>query len=373
MSSPRLVIVHTESSRGWGGQEIRIHTEMLAMRARGHRVELAAPRDATILSRSRADAIPATIFSDHKASYPASMLRLARLFRHTRPQVVNPHSSRDGWIACIAARLARVPCIIRSRHIDVDYPNRFVSRLAFHTLPHHVLTTSRRISEKLVRELRLNPECVSCVPTGIDLARFHPEAAPALRDDPRIPRDRPLLGVVAVLRSWKGHADFLAAARILRQQGSPAHFVIAGDGPGREQLLKSIADPVLRDHATWIGHREDVPNVLASLDIVVLPSYAHEGIPQIVLQAQAAARPVVATAVGGIPEVIEHGRTGLLVPPRDPAALAAALAGLLASPGRAAELSQNALAFARREHGLDLMCRRLEDVYRLHLSAAGSR
>lgn len=367
MSLAPVTVVHTECSRGWGGQEIRIHSEMLAMRARGHRVLLAAPADSRIHEKSVQSGIAVVTFSDAKLYYPASIFRLAALFRRTSALVVNPHSSRDGWIASIAARLAGTPCIVRSRHIEVDYPNRLISRVAFHHLPHHVLTTSRRISERLIAELGLMPSRVTSVPTGIDLTRFHPGAQPAMFSAGTGANRGFLVGMIAVLRSWKGHDDFLDAAKLVRDSGINARFMIAGDGPGKDRLLQGIAARGLEGIAIWLGHREDVPNLLAALDVVVLPSYAHEGIPQILMQAQAAGKPVIGTDVGGIPEVIRHEETGLLVPARNPSALAAAISRLSVEQSMRRALGAAAAQHASKFYGLDLMCERLESIYSRYL------
>lgn len=369
MSRRCFSIVHTESSRGWGGQEIRILTEMLAMRSRGHRLALACPPDATISSRATAEGIEVLHFSDRKTAYPSSILQLKRYFSSNQVQVVNPHSSRDGWIAGFAARMAGVPCIIRSRHIEVDYPNPFLSRIPFHHLPHHVLTTSDKITRRLVRELNLNPRRVDCIPTGIDLDRFNPSARPILRESPGLPSNKTIVGMVSVLRSWKGHDDFLDAAKILVDSGTEVHFVIAGDGPGQARLLEGIASRGLQTAVHWIGHRDDIPNVLTSLDLLVLPSYAHEGIPQILLQAQASGIAVIGTEIGGIPEVINHEKTGLLIPPRNPAAIAGAIQRLIQNRSLRIQLAQNGLNHARQHHGLVLMCERLEAIYERHVPA----
>ena len=281
----------------------------------------------------------------HKALLPLEVARLAAWLVRNRVELVNTHSSNDGWLAGLAARLAMRPILIRSRHIEVDYPNRFWSGLAFRILPHHVITTSRRIADRLVAELGISPARVTCIATGVDLARFNRKVEGTLRQELGVDPEVALVGMISVLRSWKGHATFLdAAARLLGDSKRPVRFVIAGDGPGREELAGKIAREPWKDRVTLLGHRADVPNILASLDVLVLPSYAHEGIPQIILQAQAMSCAVVATTIGGIPEVVEDGVTGLLVPPRDAAALAEKIAALLDDPGLDARLGQNARA-----------------------------
>jgi glycosyltransferase involved in cell wall biosynthesis len=149
-------------------------------------------------------------------------------------------------------------------------------------------------------------------------------------------------------------------------------FVIAGDGPGRAKIEGWIAELGLGDRVHLLGHRDDVASAIASLSMLVLPSYAHEGVPQIVLQAEAVGRAVVGTTIGGIPEVVSEGVTGLLVPPRDPEALATAIGSLLANASLRLDLGRNAGAVAAAHYGLDVMCRRLEAIYDRYLPAGAA-
>ncbi len=357
-------ILHTESSLGWGGQEVRVLAELEWMRAHGHWVALAAHPGSAIAQRAREAGILFYPLRTHKTLLPLEVARLAAWLLRNRVDVVNTHSSNDGWLAGLAARLALRPVLIRSRHIEVDYPNRFWSGIAFRLLPHHVITTSRRIADRLSAELKIPPARVTCIATGVDLARFHPGIEGSLHEELGIDPEVALVGMISVLRSWKGHATFLeAAARLLEEARRSMHFVIAGEGPGREVLTEKIAQKPWKDHVTLLGHRADVPNVLASLDVLVLPSYAHEGIPQIVLQAQAMSCAVVATTIGGIPEVVEEGVTGLLVAPRDPAALAEKIGALLDDPALDARLGQAARASVEKRYSLDAMGEKVLALY----------
>lgn len=355
-------IVHTEASLGWGGQEIRVLSECLAMRARGHTVRLVAPPNAQIFAKAQAAGLPVEPFSAARLAYPWSILRLAARFRAWKTEVVNTHSSRDGWIAGIAARLAGVPILIRSRHIDVDYPNTFFSRIAYRGLPHHVLTTSSQIRNNLIASLGLDPGTLTNLPTGLDLGKFPLSRSGTLKKELGLAPDTRLIGMISVLRSWKGHRYFLEAAAALK--GEPGLvFVIAGEGPMRGQIESWIGDLGLQEHVRLLGHREDVANLLASLEAVVLPSYAHEGVPQILLQAQAVGCPAIGTTVGGIPETLTEGKTGLLVPPRDSAALAAALRSFLGDPALRERLRRHLDGLDREPLGLAHMCGRLEALY----------
>jgi glycosyltransferase involved in cell wall biosynthesis len=355
-------IVHTEASLGWGGQEIRVLSECLALQARGHRVRLVAPPRAQIFGKAREAGLPVEPISTARPAYPWSILKLALQFRSWRPDVVNTHSSRDGWIAGIAARLAGVPVLIRSRHIDVDYPNTFLSRIAYRGLPHHVLATSSQIRDNLIASLGLDPETVTNLPTGLDLEKFPRSRSGTLKNELGLAPDTRLAGMISVLRSWKGHRYFLEAAAALKDEPHLL-FVIAGDGPMRTQIEAWIAELGVQDRVRLLGHREDVANLLASLEVVVLPSYAHEGVPQILLQARAVGCPAIGTTVGGIPETIEENKTGLLVPPRDGAALAQALRLLLNDSCLQSDLQEYLATRDRHPLSLDAMCERLEALY----------
>lgn len=369
MSFARLKIAHSEASLGWGGQEIRVFEEMRAMRDRGHEMLLVAQPESQIFEKAQAAGLRVRAMTSDRLKYPGSILRLSRFFRAEKFDVVNTHSSRDGYIAGIAARLAGVPLVIRTRHIDVDYPNKTISRFGFHTIPHHVTTTSQLIVDRMIRQLSLDPKQVTCIPTGIDLAKYSvPEASAAtLKKDLLQDGEHRLVGMVTVLRSWKGHRFFLEAISRVRNSLPDTRFIIAGEGPMRPLIEKWIQELQLTDCVQMIGHREDVPAVLAALDILVLPSYAHEGIPQIILQSQAAGTPVIGTTAGGIPEVIENEVTGLYVEPKDSEALAEAILKLLENPELRATLSKQALQFARQHHTLDRMCKSTEAIYRRHL------
>ncbi len=360
-------IVHSEASLGWGGQERRVLAELLGFAGRGHAVGLVAPARARIFSEAVQQDWPRTTLAEPRWAFPFAVVRTARWLRAFRADVVNTHSSRDGWIVGLAARLARTPLLLRSRHIDVDYPHRWISRHAFTTLADQVLTTSGKITEHLRTRFALPAEHVTTVPTGIDLGRFHPGATPAVLPSPAGEGQWPTVGMVSVLRSWKGHASFCAAARRLREGGRKIRFVVVGGGAPVANFQAMARAAGAEHHVTFIGHREDVPEVLRSLAVLVIPSTRHEGIPQIGLQALACETPVVGSDCGGIPEVIRPGETGRIFPAGAEAALATCLAEALDWPAETRRLAVAGRRFAESAHSLDAMLDRLEEIYRRHL------
>lgn len=341
--------------------------ELTAFQRRGSRVHLLAPRESRIFQRAQASGVPAVHLQTGRLRFPFEAVRLARWLKRERIEVLNPHSSADGWLVGVAGRLARVPLIIRSRHIDVTYPNPRLSRHAFTTLADHVLTTSGRITAHLQEIFHLPDDRISTVPTGVDLRVFSPAAPPARLFAKSAPDESPVIGMVSVLRSWKGHGTFLEAARRLLDEGLAARFVVVGEGPIRHVIEQQVADLKLAGHVTLTGHREDVAAVLRALSVLVIASTRHEGVPQIGLQALACQTPVVGSDAGGTPEIIRHGETGRVFPAGDAKALGAAIRETLADPAATRAMCERGRAMVEAGHSLDAMLDTLEGIYRRYL------
>ena len=252
-----------------------------------------------------------------------SVATLARFLRSVSPRLVHV---TDVWPqALVAARLARVPRVLVTHHTPElprrdNAAGRLWQRLGWATRPEVIYTSEADRAHDGRRPSHV-------VPLGIDVARFA-SGRPALSK----PDGRPLIGNVARLAEQKDHRTLLQAAALVPE----ADFVIAGEGELRSEL-EGAAGPNVR----FLGARSDIPDVLASLDVFAFPSL-FEGLCLAVIEAQAAGVPVVATAVGGIKETVVEGETGLLVPTRDPEALASAIRRLLAHPDEAARLAAEA-------------------------------
>lgn len=363
-------IVHSEASLGWGGQEHRILAEIEGFRRRGSEVWLIAPEDAQLFRRAELAGVPVVAQPfNQRALLPLHALRLAWWLRRHRIEIVNPHSSRDGWLLTIAARIARVPLIIRSRHFDVPIPNKSLSRLMYKEWSHHIITTSPKITETLTATFDLNPAEITTIPTGVDLQRFKPEGPRASLPLPALPPGTPLIGMITVLRFAKGTQVLAEAARILRDEHKlRVHCVIVGEGPHRPRLEATLAALGVEDQFTLTGHREDVPDIMRALDLVAIPSF-HEAIPQSGLQALATGVPVVASDVGGIPSIIQHGKTGRLVPMQNAPALAAAIREALEQKDRTQAMCAAGRELIESRHSLDVMLDRLDAIYLQHLGA----
>ena len=342
--------------------------ELRGFQNRGSQVWLLAPRESRVFERAGSASIPAIHLPPGRLRYPFEMVRLALWLRKHRIQILNTHSSRDGWLLGMAGRLARVPLIIRTRHIDVTYPNRGLSRHAFTTFADHILTTSQKIRAHFQEIFHLPDGRISVVPTGIDPQLFSPVGSKA-----ELPFEKssglPVVGMVSVLRSWKGHATFIEAARLLVKEGFAARYLIVGNGPGRERIHHQIADLSAANQMKCLGHREDVPEILRSLSVLIIPSTRHEGIPQIGLQALATKTPVIGSDVGGIPEIIRPGETGRIFPAENAQALAAAIRETLFEKDATAKMTETGRKLVESRHSLEAMLDELDGIYRRWLPA----
>jgi glycosyltransferase involved in cell wall biosynthesis len=361
-ASAPLRILHTESSLGWGGQEIRVLSEARGVARRGNEVVLAAPPQ----SRIHAEAASYGIIS---LPLPIAWkgivgpYALRRLLAWRPFDIVNTHSSTDTWNTALAcATLRGAPPIVRTRHISAPTPLNAPTRWLYTRAASRIVTTGEKLRSQVIEETGAAPGNVVSIPTGIDLERFRPGDRAAARAALGLARDGPLIGIVATLRSWKGHRHLLAAFAALER--ADARLVIVGDGPQRAALEALAVDLSVAQRVRFAGNQADVAPWMQALDLFCLPSYANEGVPQALMQAMACGLPVVTTPVGSIEEIVTHGVTGVLVPPEDPARLRVALADLLHDGARRDALGQAARSAALERFGEDRMVDRMLEVFR---------
>lgn len=361
MRRASLRIVHTESSLGWGGQEIRILAESQGLIRRGHQVTLLAPPQARIHLEAANWGVPVVALPIGRKR-PAGVGALMSWLGANPCDVINTHSSTDSWLTALARlALRQATPIVRTRHISAPVPRDPLTRWLYTRAASRIVTTGEALRQRLVEVNRFPPQRIVSVPTGVDAGRFRPGGRAAARAALGLAPDRILAGIVATLRSWKGHRYLLEAMARLDQA---LELVIVGDGPQRAALEKQVAQLGLGERVRLAGDQADVLPWLRALDIFVLPSYANEGVPQALVQAMLVELPCVTTAVGGIAEIAEHERTAIVVPPRDPQALAAAIGRLAADAARRRELGEAARRRCVEDFSLERMLERMEALYR---------
>jgi glycosyltransferase involved in cell wall biosynthesis len=261
----------------------------------------------------------------------------------------------------MAAGLGRVPAVVGTSHLcspisDVRF-GWLKQRLQAATIDRYI-AVSNGVRDCLCHEVGVPESKVRVVHNGIRLAPFDQPADSALRAELSRGIDRPIVFTPARLHGQKGQAYLLEAAALVPD----ALFVLAGDGPDRAALEERAAKLGVEARVRFLGHRHDIPQLLASCDLFVLPSL-HEGLPLCVLEAMAAGKPVIATAISGTREAVLHGETGLLVAPGNPAELAAAIRTLLSDRKLANRLAQAGKARAKEGFSADAMVRGVTRIY----------
>jgi glycosyltransferase involved in cell wall biosynthesis len=354
-----MKILHTEASCGWGGQEIRILDESQGLSARGHEITLVAPRESRIFEAALDRGLKAAALPIARKGLKG-LLAMRRWLKAHPVDVVNSHSSTDSWLVALAcATLARAPALVRTRHVSAAIPDNWPTRWLYRTATLRVVTTGEALRQQLLRDNGLSPERVTSVPTGIDIRRFVPGDRDAARRLTGLPSGRLLVGIVATLRSWKGHRYLIEAVSGLPDVG----LVIVGDGPQRQDIETRVRELDMSSRVWLAGNQRDVLPWLQSLDVFALPSYANEGVPQALVQAMLCALPCVTTPAGSIQEAAIAGETALVVPPENTDSLRAELGRLIETPALRARLGAAAREHCRARFSRDGMLVEMERIF----------
>src|SRR5580765_3084140 len=320
--------IHIDTARTWRGGQNQVLVTVLGLRALGHRALLVAHPAGELRERAREglDLIPLAPATEMDLG---AAWRLSRIIKQLKPDIVHAHDSHGVAMASLAlsmsTQLAKPP-LVAARRVDFHLRGSSLSRWKYRQVDCFICA-SEAIRQMLIGDGVPAARSVT-VHEGIDLERV--EAAPPanLHAELWLPHHAPIVGNVAALVPHKGQRHLIEAARLVLPQVPDARFIIAGEGELRPALERQIKDHHLEKHVLLAGFRPDVLSVHKAFDIFVMSSVT-EGLGTSLLDAMAAGKPIVATTAGGMPEVVADGRTGLLVPPRDDKALAAAIVRLL--------------------------------------------
>jgi glycosyltransferase involved in cell wall biosynthesis len=328
----------------------------------GHQVLIACQPDSLILEKARELNIPFVPLRIRSTADPIALVNLANLVKKQHINVVNTHSGKDTWVGGFAARIGGAGLFIRTRHLMLPIsssPVNFINRMA-----DGVITTGEYVRQTMIRDNHIAPDRIVSIPTGVSLERFTLGiSAEPLRRELGIDTDAPVISMVAVLRGAKRYDVFLEAAALLHKRFPAARFLIVGGGPMGPKLTEQIQTLNLSGHVILTGHRTDIPEIMALSDVVVLTS-EKEGVPQTLTQAMVMERPVVAAPIGGIPDLVSDGISGLFAESGNAASFAEKTALLLENPALRVRI-----AAAGRRHVIEnftdtSMVQRTVDFYR---------
>jgi glycosyltransferase involved in cell wall biosynthesis len=355
-----------------GGTETQMASAALRLHRAGHRVTVGCLRaEGPLLEVLRKAGIPVVEFPKKKTLLsPNGMFQLLRMvlfLRRHNFQVVHAHDLWANLFGVPAAWLAGTPMIISGRRYlaDLEWYTPWRNRImrVIYRLSTYVVVNSESVRKLLVERDGLPPQKVRVIHNAVDVEQFvgaQPDKQSLL---PGVGKNTKLIAVIANMYSpVKGHDHLIAAAGTVCRIEPEATFLLIGDGPERPKLERQVAGADLSKNVLFLGRRNDIPELLACCNLSVLPSEA-EGLPNALLEAMAAGLPVVATRVGGTPEVIEDGVSGLLVAARAPHALAGAILRILRDSKLATRLAQAGQKRMRTHFSFDRLMAELEELY----------
>ncbi len=336
-----------------------------------------APREGNLLQDACARGITPRIIPElGRAIRPhrdvVALAKLVHTFRGLRPDIVHTHTAKAGALGRLAAFLAGVPVRVHTFHGHVldGYFSPSLTRLflaierALARRTDRIIVVSPRLKAAILAKGIGCSATVEVVPLGLELERFGRTRPPGvhLRAALGIPADVPLLGSVGRLVPVKDHGTLIDALRLLRLVGLPAHLLVAGDGELRPALEQGAASLGLSACIHFLGWRDDLEAIFDAVNVVVCSSQ-NEGTPVALIEAMAAGVPVLSTDVGGVADLIAPGKTGWLVSPGDPPAMAAAVRAILESPARSGQVAAAGRAAALARHGVEGLFKRMEALY----------
>jgi glycosyltransferase involved in cell wall biosynthesis len=365
-------ILYVESSRSWGGQEYRTCLEINWLNAQGHRAWLICNPDSQVHSKASELGTRLVTMPLRSRVDPLCSLRLWKFCRQNKIDLLKTYSSKDHWI-CLPLFVCGIP-LSRARCITDPIGTRSRAFVFKHGCS-QIVADASVIKRQLVEEHGIDPAKIEVIGSAVDLEKFTPP-----RDRTKFRRqicvddEIPLIGNVGMIRPDKGQLELVKSAPLVLEKRPDARFVIVGQGTGilkRGINVRNAIDRAgLADKVIMAGYRWDTPDVYAACDMIVIASLRTEASPIVLREAFASGRPVIATKVGDIPEIVRDRQNGLLIEPGNPEALASAILEFISDPELAARCSANGLRYATENFSFDKM---MEAKLRADLKIIGTK
>lgn len=373
-----LSVLHTESSLNWGGQEQRICQEAQWLNHHGHLCVIACPPTSEIFKRASQMEIPVMPAPMRNSSDLRGIFALHRAVRQCRIQIINTHGSKDTWLA-LPEFLTGTP-VVRTRHITDRVRPGYRHAFGYRHACDKVVASASCIKEALVQDNQVPASHIEVIGEFVDLDHFRPRPDDGgFRSSHGVPLDSILFVVVGMIRSEKGQTTFVDAALRMLNTHPRARFAIVGEGVDDHTMERKCVQrlryafgahaDLSRTPIFMTGFLPDVRDAMAAADVIVVPSHA-EAQSRVLPEAFAMGKCTLASDVGGVPEIVTHGQTGWLVPPRDSKALTAAMRLLADDPALRKNLSSKVRAHAESYFSIHA---RLAETIRLYRSVIAAR
>jgi len=367
-------VLHIIESPSWTGAMAQTLELMKGLRALGHVVALASKPGSILWDRAEDAGIETLAIETRSELNPVAVARLSAHILGRRVDIAHAHRAHAHSLGLLASAVTGCPLVV-SRRVSFRPKDNLGSRVKYKTrLVARMVAVSQAVKNVLV-EYGVPDERVVVIYSGSDPSVYRGDLdGSAVRDELGIPSGVTLVGKVAnYYHGWKGHDTFLEAASIVAKSVPDVRFLLVGQLTDGEKMGSMVRDAGLSDRVVLAGYRDDVPSVLAALDVSVNSPRAGEGLSGAVRESLAAGRPVIATDVGGNRELVRDGETGLLVAPDDPRSLADAMLRLIEDPELARSLAERGATFVRENLSVDRMVRDTERLYHEILNERGRR
>lgn len=373
-----IVVAELAGSASYGGGERYLELLCEHLDPSRFRPIVISPEPGSFVGRMQSRGVDVRVVHLEPLLNLCALMRLVRVLSQERVTILQTHGARANFYGRVAGWLAGVPVVISTVHNSIaDYEGSGLKRWVYSTA---LRSTVRWVSRIICVSEAMRQSVIEDDPSTADLAETVHNGVDAVwvkrvGGGEKVRRelgvtDGPLLVTVARLTEQKGHRDLIEALALLRDQWPQLQCVCVGDGELKIQLEALAADRGLSSMCRFVGSRDDVMEFYAAADVVVQPSHS-EGFPFVILEALAMGKPVIATSVNGVPEVIEHLKTGLLVKARDVAGLADAIQSLLEHPERAMQLGNAGRAVVQARFTVDRMVEKTVAVFDAALRAEG--
>lgn len=359
----KIKVLHTEWSDGWGGQEIRIVNEILALKEAGVESYIACRDHAQIKQKALEQNIKVFTLPFRGNVDLNTIFSLVKIVKQYDINIINTHSGKDTWVGGIASKLSGVK-FIRTRHISNEINS---NRLNFiNEVADFIITTGETIKTNMIQNNRINPKKILSIPTGIDSDIFNSDNFNKIeiKDEYGFKNDEIIICIIAVLRGFKRHDTFLEVARkvIDEQKEKKLKFIIAGDGPMREDIIKNIQRLNLQSNVQMIGYEQNVAKLLSAIDIFLMTSSSGEGVPQSLMQALLMKKACISTDAGSIKDLWNNNN--FLLVKHDVNEIKNALISLLENSSLKQELEFKARDYVLNNFSKNIMKKRVHEVYK---------
>lgn len=350
-------ILYVESSRSWGGQEYRTCLEINWLNSHGHKAWLICNPDGQVHSKASELGTRVATMPLHRRLDPLSSWRLWKFCREHQIDLLKAYSSKDHWI-CLPLYLCGIP-LSRARCITDPIAGKGRAFIFKHGCS-QIVADASVIKKHLVQKHGVDAAKIEVIGSAVDLDKFKPPRdRMKFRRELGVDEETPLIGNVGMVRPDKGQLVLVAAARLVLEKYPDARFVIVGQGTGILKRGKNVRNAIdqagLADKIIMAGYRWDTPDVYAACDMIVIASLRTEASPIVLREAFASGRPVIATKVGDIPQIVQHRQNGLLIDPGDSRAVASAIMEFICDPKLAESCAVNGLRYATQHFSFDKM------------------